>query len=150
MNENREQYVPPRVIPEDLAEALSEAILAAFLAKRHDGEAYMNFVHSRITRAEYDVVERADQAATEAVWLLLGRATRHYDAAPIPVPAPPAPVRPATDQDGERSVRFEARFDSGCPACDAPISAGDSVAWSDGEVVHDLCAEGAGVVVFDR
>jgi hypothetical protein len=49
----------------------------------------------------------------------------------------------------ERAVRFRARFDSTCPACDQPLFEGGPASWLDGEVVHDTCAEAAGIDVFD-
>jgi hypothetical protein len=49
----------------------------------------------------------------------------------------------------ERAVRFRARFDSTCPACDQPLLEGEPASWLDGEVVHDTCAEAAGIDVFD-
>ncbi|MCE0536613.1 hypothetical protein LWF15_13960 [Kineosporia rhizophila] len=58
--------------------------------------------------------------------------------------------RKTRQEDSERSVRFMARFGSQCPACGDGIEAGDDVAWSSGEVVHDTCAEEAGVEVYDR
>jgi hypothetical protein len=50
---------------------------------------------------------------------------------------------------GERAARFEARFDSVCPACRQPLLEGAPASWLDGQAVHDTCAEAAGIEVYD-
>jgi hypothetical protein len=150
MNTTGQARTRTPVIPLAVARELKEAVVAAFLTTGEVEHAYGECIHGRIDRAAYASVVAAGDVATRAVWQTIDALTDFSALPPVPPAVALCSLPRIEDRAGERSVRFQARFDSTCSACEEQIEAGGDVAWSDGEVVHDTCAQAAGVEVFDR
>ena len=96
-----------------------EAAEGADLAELDERDAYEDGALDRAVPYEHGTAERGEAAMT------------------------------GSDATGGRAVRFEARFDSVCPACRGALPGGSPASWLDGEAVHDTCARVGGVEVYD-